>query len=101
MAWYGSSTRRNNPFLLHAVATPRRSSRLSASTRSPVAGTDRAHADRLRARRLPARLVDAVGYSLHTLHQAGLVTTAGYDAYKHRLVFPLEGNLYGRSISAT
>ena len=42
-----------------------------------------------------------LGYSLHTLHQAGLVTTAGYDAYKHRLVFPLEGNLYGRSISAT
>ena len=42
-----------------------------------------------------------LGYSLHALHQAGLVTTAGYDAYKHRLVFPLEGNLYGRSISAT
>jgi DNA primase len=42
-----------------------------------------------------------LGYPLHALHQAGLVTTAGYDAYKHRIVFPLEDNLYGRSISAT
>jgi DNA primase len=42
-----------------------------------------------------------LGYPLHALHQAGLVTAAGYDAYKHRIVFPLEGNLYGRSISAT
>jgi DNA primase len=42
-----------------------------------------------------------LGYPLHALHQAGLVTTAGYDAFKHRIVFPLEGNLYGRSISAT
>jgi DNA primase len=25
----------------------------------------------------------------------------GYDAYTHRIVFPLEGNLYGRSISAS
>jgi DNA primase len=42
-----------------------------------------------------------LGYPLHALHQTGLVTTAGYDAYKHRIVFPLEDNLYGRSISAT
>ena len=42
-----------------------------------------------------------LGYPHHALHQAGLVTTAGYDAYKHRIVFPLESNLYGRSISAT
>jgi DNA primase len=42
-----------------------------------------------------------LGYPLHALHQAGLVTPAGYDAFKHRIVFPLEGNLYGRSISAT
>jgi len=27
-----------------------------------------------------------------------LVTAVGYDAYIHRIVFPLEGNLYGRSI---
>jgi DNA primase len=30
-----------------------------------------------------------------------LVTSVGYDAYAHRVVFPLEGNLYGRSISAS
>jgi len=40
-----------------------------------------------------------LGHSLQALRQAGLVTAAGYDAYKHRVVFPLEGNLYGRSIS--
>ena len=67
--------------------------------RSPE--TDRAHADRLRTRRLFARVVDAVGLPTPHLHQTCLVTTAGYDAYKHRIVFPLEGNLYGRSISAT
>jgi DNA primase len=41
------------------------------------------------------------GHSLAALRQAGLVTGSGYDAYVHRIVFPLEGNLYGRSISAT
>jgi DNA primase len=40
-----------------------------------------------------------LGYPLSALRQAGLVTAAGYDAYIHRVVFPLEGNLYGRSIS--
>jgi DNA primase len=40
------------------------------------------------------------GYSLSALRQAGLVNSLGYDAYVHRIVFPLEGNLYGRSISA-
>ena len=42
-----------------------------------------------------------LGYPLATLRQAGLVTAVGYDAYTHRIVFPLEGNLYGRSISAS
>jgi DNA primase len=42
-----------------------------------------------------------LGYSLQTLRQAGLVTASGYDAYIHRVVFPLDGNLYGRSLSAT
>jgi DNA primase len=42
-----------------------------------------------------------LGYPLQTLRQAGLVTASAYDAYMHRIVFPLEGNLYGRSISAT
>jgi DNA primase len=41
-----------------------------------------------------------LGYPLQTLQQAGLVTGAGYDAYVHRIVFPLEANLYGRSLSA-
>jgi len=41
-----------------------------------------------------------LGYPLQALRQAGLVTSLGYDAYVHRIVFPLEGNLYGRSISA-
>jgi DNA primase len=42
-----------------------------------------------------------LGHPLATLSQAGLVTSTGYDAYMHRIVFPLEGNLYGRSISAS
>jgi len=41
-----------------------------------------------------------LGYALPVLRQAGLVTSAGYDAYIHRMVFPLEANLYGRSLSA-
>jgi DNA primase len=41
-----------------------------------------------------------LGYSLQSLRQAGLVTAAGYDGYTHRIVFPLEENLYGRSLSA-
>ena len=40
-----------------------------------------------------------LGYSPSALRQAGLVTAAGYDTYSHRIVFPLEDNLYGRSIS--
>ena len=48
---------------------------------------------------LRGRLME-LGYSLAALRQAGLVTAAGYDTYTHRIVFPLEGNLYGRSISA-
>jgi DNA primase len=42
-----------------------------------------------------------LGYPLAALRRAGLVTAAGYDTYIHRIVFPLEGNLYGRSISAS
>lgn len=41
-----------------------------------------------------------LGYPPAVLRQAGLVAGAGYDAYRHRIVFPLEGNLYGRSLSA-
>lgn len=42
-----------------------------------------------------------LGYSRLALREAGLVTAAGYDTYLCRVVFPLEGNLYGRSLSAT
>ncbi len=41
-----------------------------------------------------------LGYPRQILQQAGLVTGAGYDAYIHRIVFPLEVNRYGRSLSA-
>ena len=40
-----------------------------------------------------------LGYPLPAQRQAGLVTAVGYDAYRRRIVFPLEGNLYGRSLS--
>jgi DNA primase len=42
-----------------------------------------------------------LGHPLTALSETGLVSSAGYDAYVHRIVFPLEGNLYGRSISAS
>jgi DNA primase len=42
-----------------------------------------------------------LGYALSGLLQAGLVTADGYDAYSHRIVFPLECNLYGRSIGVS
>ena len=42
--------------------------------------------------------LNQLGYPLSTLRQAGLVDTSGCDAYSRRIVFPLEGNLYGRSI---
>jgi DNA primase len=42
-----------------------------------------------------------LGYPLQALHQAGLVTARGYDTYTHRVVFPLQGNLYGRSLSVS
>jgi len=46
------------------------------------------------------RWLTQLGYPLPALLQAGLVTAVGYDAYTRRIVFPLEGNLYGRSLSA-
>jgi len=42
-----------------------------------------------------------LGHPLPALDQAGLVTAMGYDAYMDRIVFPLEGNLYGRSVLAS
>ena len=42
-----------------------------------------------------------LGYSRLALRETGLITAAGYDTYRRRVVFPLESNLYGRSLSAT
>src|SRR5262249_57505775 len=36
----------------------------------------------------------ALGHPLPALHQAGLVTGLGYDAFVRRIVFPLEDNLF-------
>lgn len=46
---------------------------------------------------LRAHLMDR-GYSLGDLQQAGVVTREGRDAMAHRLIFPLDANLYGRSL---
>ena len=40
-----------------------------------------------------------LGYPLAGSASSRLGHCRGYDAYVHRIVFPLEGNLYGRSIS--
>ncbi len=42
-----------------------------------------------------------LGYSLQSLRESGLITAEGYDAYMRRIVFPLEENLYGRSLSTS
>jgi DNA primase len=47
------------------------------------------------------RWLTQLGYPLRVLHQAGLVTPRGYDTYTYRVVFPLQGNLYGRSLSVS
>jgi DNA primase len=39
-----------------------------------------------------------LGYPMSALREAGLVNAGGYDTYTHRVVFPIENNLYGRSI---
>lgn len=47
---------------------------------------------------LSRRLMQA-GHTFATLRATGLVTADGHDAYSHRITFPLDGNLYGRSIA--
>lgn len=42
-----------------------------------------------------------LGYPLPMLQQAGLITAAGYDTYIRSIIFPLESNLYGRSIRSS
>ncbi len=40
-----------------------------------------------------------LGFTASALREAGLVTAADRDVYSRRIIFPLESNLYGRSIS--
>jgi DNA primase len=58
--------------------------------------------DHMRIGYAPGRCLRAwlyqLGYAPQAVHQAGLVNAEGYDTYVHRIVFPLENNLYGRSI---
>src|SRR5450759_4704474 len=61
MARCGACVARCRTFLSHSVTPPQRGGCLSVPTRSPLPGVARSHADRLRARRLPAGLADAVG----------------------------------------
>jgi DNA primase len=44
------------------------------------------------------RWLMGMGYELPELRQAGLITSMGQDTLAHRIVFPLQTNLYGRSI---
>ena len=45
------------------------------------------------------RFLLQAGYPLSSMQETGLVNAAGYDSFCRRIVVPLEGNLYGRSIS--
>ena len=58
--------------------------------------------DHMRIGYAPGRCLRAwlsqLGYTPAALQQAGLVNASGYDTYARRIVFPLDGNLYGRSI---
>jgi DNA primase len=58
--------------------------------------------EQLRIGYAPGRCLRAwlmsLGYPLPYLRQAGVVTPEGFDTLTHRIVFPLDGNLYGRSI---
>jgi len=60
--------------------------------------------EQLRIGYAPGRCMRAsltsLGYPLKSLQQAGLVNAEGHDTYSHRIVFPLECNLYGRSVGA-
>ncbi len=47
------------------------------------------------------RWLTQLGYPLSILRQAGLLTAAGYDSYIRCIIFPLESNLYGRSVRSS
>jgi DNA primase len=42
--------------------------------------------------------LESLGYPQPYLRDTGLLTPSGSDTFSHRIIFPLEGNLYGRSI---
>lgn len=42
-----------------------------------------------------------LGFPIGVLRRAGLITTTGHDAFTRHIVFPLDNNLYGRSISTS
>jgi len=42
----------------------------------------------------------SLGYALRDLQQAGFVTLEGLDTFAHRIIFPLDTSLYGRSIGS-
>src|SRR5439155_23651526 len=60
MAQIAAAIARGCQFLSHTVTPSRRGGGLLVPTRNPLAGTNRAHADRLRAWRLRSGLVDTV-----------------------------------------
>lgn len=42
-----------------------------------------------------------LGYPLSITQRTGLINASGHDSYSRRIVFPLEGNLYGRSVRSS
>src|SRR6202790_3725205 len=99
MAWPDAVITPSHRFLPHAVTPPREAVAYlhQRGVRSPEV------IEHMRIGYAPGGCLRGwltqLGYPLPTLRQAGLVTAVGYDAYMHRIVFPLEGNLYGRSLS--
>ena len=61
MAWPRTTYAGRCELLSPAARTALRGSCLSRSTRNPLTGSHRSHANRLRARRVPAPLVDGTG----------------------------------------
>ena len=90
---------RGGAFLLHEaerfyrIQLHRHSEAFAYQYQRGIRSRRSSYADRLRTRRLPARLADAAGHSLPALRQAGLVTGVGYDAYVRRIVFPQQQSM--------
>src|SRR5215831_4695642 len=102
MARIATNPAESRGFLWHAVTPPRRGCDLPVPTRRPHAGSRRAHANRLCSWSLPARLAHTVGLSAPGFASSRLGHQHGLRRlYVRRIVFPLEVNLYGRSLSAS